>query len=63
MKDASELRIKETDRIKTIVENLRRLGVETEEFPDELEGTRAVRNSAPPNSILSAITASPWRSQ
>src|ERR1700722_1263013 len=37
VKDASELRIKETDRIKTIVENLRRLGVETEEFPDGLK--------------------------
>ena len=37
VKDASELRIKETDRIQTIVENLRRLGVEAEEFPDGLK--------------------------
>jgi len=37
VKDASELRIKETDRIKTIVENLRRLGVQAEEFPDGLK--------------------------
>jgi 3-phosphoshikimate 1-carboxyvinyltransferase len=29
--DASELRIKETDRIKTVVENLRRMGVQAEE--------------------------------
>jgi 3-phosphoshikimate 1-carboxyvinyltransferase len=36
VKDAAELRIKETDRIRTIVENLRRLGVEAEEFPDGL---------------------------
>jgi 3-phosphoshikimate 1-carboxyvinyltransferase len=36
VKDASELRIKETDRIQTIVENLRRLGVDAEEFPDGL---------------------------
>src|SRR6202161_391075 len=36
VKDAAELRIKETDRIQTIVENLRRLGVEAEEFPDGL---------------------------
>src|SRR5580700_3686106 len=36
VKDAGELRIKETDRIQTIVENLRRLGVEAEEFPDGL---------------------------
>src|SRR5580658_2326290 len=37
VKDAAELRIKETDRIQTIVENLRRLGVEAEEFPDGLK--------------------------
>ncbi len=36
VKDASELRIKETDRIRTVVENLRRMGVETEELPDGL---------------------------
>jgi 3-phosphoshikimate 1-carboxyvinyltransferase len=36
VKDASELRIKETDRIQTIVENLQRLGVDAEEFPDGL---------------------------
>ncbi len=32
--DARELRIKETDRIATIVENLRRMGVQAEESPD-----------------------------
>jgi 3-phosphoshikimate 1-carboxyvinyltransferase len=37
VKDASELRIKETDRIKTVVENLRRLGVQAEELPDGLK--------------------------
>jgi 3-phosphoshikimate 1-carboxyvinyltransferase len=36
VRDAAELRIKETDRIRTIVENLRRLGVDAEEFPDGL---------------------------
>jgi len=36
VKDAGELRIKETDRIQTVVENLRRLGVDAEEFPDGL---------------------------
>jgi 3-phosphoshikimate 1-carboxyvinyltransferase len=36
VRDASELRIKETDRIRTICENLRRMGVETEERPDGL---------------------------
>jgi 3-phosphoshikimate 1-carboxyvinyltransferase len=34
IKDASELRIKETDRIKTVVDNLRRMGVAAEESPD-----------------------------
>lgn len=36
VRDAGELRIKETDRIATIVTNLRRLGVEAEELPDGL---------------------------
>jgi 3-phosphoshikimate 1-carboxyvinyltransferase len=34
VKDAGELRIKETDRIRTVVENLRYLGVAAEELPD-----------------------------
>ena len=34
VKDAGELRVKETDRIRTVVENLRRLGVEAEERAD-----------------------------
>ncbi len=34
VKDASELRIKETDRIKAVVENLRRMGVQAEESAD-----------------------------
>jgi 3-phosphoshikimate 1-carboxyvinyltransferase len=34
VKDASELRIKETDRIKAVVENLRRMGVPAEETED-----------------------------
>ncbi len=36
VRDAAELRIKETDRIATIVENLRRLGVDAQELPDGL---------------------------
>ena len=36
VRDAGELRVKETDRIRTVVENLRRLGVEAEELPDGL---------------------------
>ncbi|MGO9228287.1 MAG: 3-phosphoshikimate 1-carboxyvinyltransferase [Bryobacteraceae bacterium] len=34
VKDAAELRIKETDRIHTVVENLRRAGIAAEELPD-----------------------------
>ena len=34
VKDAAELRIKETDRIRTVVENLRRMGVAAEESAD-----------------------------
>ncbi|MGA2592144.1 MAG: 3-phosphoshikimate 1-carboxyvinyltransferase [Bryobacteraceae bacterium] len=36
IRDASELRIKETDRIATIAENLRRMGVAAEVLPDGL---------------------------
>ncbi|HET9321076.1 MAG TPA: 3-phosphoshikimate 1-carboxyvinyltransferase, partial [Bryobacteraceae bacterium] len=34
VRDAAELRIKETDRIATIAENLRRMGIQPEETPD-----------------------------
>jgi 3-phosphoshikimate 1-carboxyvinyltransferase len=34
VKDASELRLKETDRIRTVIDNLRRMGVAAEELPD-----------------------------
>ncbi len=39
---AAELRVKESDRISALVDNLRRVGVEAEELPDglEIEGTR-----------------------
>ena len=36
IRDASELRIKESDRIRSIVDNLRSMGVIVEEFPDGL---------------------------
>jgi 3-phosphoshikimate 1-carboxyvinyltransferase len=36
VRDAAELRVKETDRIRTVVDNLRRMGVEAEERPDGL---------------------------
>ena len=34
VRDAGELRIKETDRIRTVVDNLRLMGVQAEELPD-----------------------------
>lgn len=36
IREAEELRVKESDRIKTVVENLRRMGANVEEFPDGL---------------------------
>ena len=36
VRDAAELRIKETDRIATVAENLKRMGIEAETFPDGL---------------------------
>jgi 3-phosphoshikimate 1-carboxyvinyltransferase len=36
VRDAGELRIKETDRIRTVAENLRRMGVQVEELADGL---------------------------
>ena len=34
VRDAAELRVKETDRIRTVVDNLHRMGVAAEELPD-----------------------------
>ena len=34
IRDARELRVKETDRIATVVENFRRMGIQVEELPD-----------------------------
>lgn len=42
--DAGELRVKESDRIRAVVENLRALGVEVDEYPD---GMRIVGSRAP----------------
>jgi 3-phosphoshikimate 1-carboxyvinyltransferase len=42
--DAQELRVKESDRIRAVVENLRTLDVEVEEFPD---GMRVVGSRRP----------------
>jgi len=37
IRDAAELRVKETDRIATVVDNLRRMGVEVEVFDDGMK--------------------------
>ncbi|MEM9080184.1 MAG: 3-phosphoshikimate 1-carboxyvinyltransferase [Verrucomicrobiota bacterium] len=37
IRNAEELRVKETDRISAVVENLRRIGVQVEEFEDGME--------------------------
>ncbi len=39
IRNAKELRVKETDRISTVVEGLRKMGVEVEEFEDGMEIT------------------------
>jgi 3-phosphoshikimate 1-carboxyvinyltransferase len=39
IRDACELRVKESDRIRAIVDNLRRMGIEVEEFEDGLRLT------------------------
>lgn len=44
IRDAHELRVKESDRIRAVVDNLRALGVDTEEFPD---GLRVAGSKAP----------------
>ena len=44
---AAELRVKESDRIKAVAENLRRMGAEVEELPDGLHvaGKQALRGA------------------
>ena len=37
IRDAGELRVKESDRIASVVENLRRMGADVEEFEDGLK--------------------------
>lgn len=46
VRDAAELRIKESDRIAAIVENLRRMGASVEEFPDGLRVERSELSGA-----------------
>ncbi len=48
VRDAAELRVKETDRIETVAENLRRLGIRVETAPDGLrvEGRQQFRSGS-----------------
>ena len=48
VRDARELRVKESDRIRSIVDNLRRMGVEVEEFDDglRLKGKQRLRGAS-----------------
>lgn len=41
IRDAAELRVKESDRIRSVVDNLRRMGAEIEEFPDGFRVSRS----------------------
>jgi 3-phosphoshikimate 1-carboxyvinyltransferase len=47
IRDAEELRVKESDRIATVIEGLRRMGVEVEERPDGMviEGRGRLRSA------------------
>ena len=47
IRDARELRVKESDRIRSVVDNLRRMGVEIEEFDDglRLKGRQHLRGA------------------
>jgi 3-phosphoshikimate 1-carboxyvinyltransferase len=47
IRDAAELRVKESDRIRSVADNLRRMGVKVEERPDgmAIEGPARVRGN------------------
>ncbi len=62
VRDAAELRVKETDRIATIAENFQRMGLAIS-FSKTASKFRAASSFTPPSWILLAITASPWPSR
>lgn len=49
--DAAELRVKESDRISAVVENLRRMGAAVEEFPDGFRVEQSRLKGAPVDSF------------
>ena len=60
VRDARELRVKESDRIRSIVDNLRRMGVEVEEFDDglRLKGKQRLRGAFPDSFDIHRIAMS-----
>ena len=62
VRDAKELRVKESDRIASIAINLRAMGAQVEEREDGLKNSRAAKRFTARNSNLSAITVSLWLS-
>jgi 3-phosphoshikimate 1-carboxyvinyltransferase len=46
IRDAGELRVKESDRIATVVKNLRKMGASVDEFPDGLKVARSELHGA-----------------
>ena len=61
IRDAAELRVKESDRIAALAENLRRMGATVEERPDGFASKAAKPDvCAAPRSIRTEIIASPW---
>ena len=60
IRDAAELRAKESDRIRAVAVNLRTLGAEVEEYPDGLMGSRKSDDCVAVRSIPSAIIGSRW---
>ena len=62
IRDAGELRVKETDRIATVAANLQRMGVPVTEHETGMDIPGRNRLRAPRNSTPSATTASQWHS-
>ena len=61
IKDAGELRVKETDRIATTVSELRKLGAQIEPTAGRLDRQRADQACWAARSRATAIIAWPWR--
>jgi len=62
IRDAAELRVKESDRIAALAENLRRMDAKVEERPDGLKVRDGTRGNYTARRLSRAeITASRWR--